>query len=248
MNEKIKSLGMYESDKGFEIYSSAVDKIGLWKSEKIMIEKYCKDHNFKILDLGCGCGRTTFALYKMGYKNIIGLDLCKRFIDYASERNKKEKLNLEFIVGDSSQLNFKNNMFDLVFYSFNGLQLIPGYNNRVNVLKESYRVLKNGGYMIFTAHNRNIELFKEFWDEEKEKWDNGIKDKDVECFGDMKIYENDGNGFIHYSSIDEMKEFISENSDFKIIEYVNRDDVIDESAQVKEWSSDTVFWVLRKEI
>ena len=63
----------------------------------------------------------------------------------------------------------------------------------------------------------------------------------------MQIYENDGNGFIHYSSIDELKDFILKNSRFKIVEYLNRSDIINKSAQIKDWSSDTVFWVLRKE-
>lgn len=248
MDKKLESLGMYQSDEGFNIYSKAVDEIGLWKSEKIIIEKYCKDFNSKILDLGCGCGRTTFELYKIGYKNIIGLDLCKRFIEYANDKANKESLNLKFIVGDSTCLDFENNVFDLVFYSFNGLQLVPGYQNRINILKESYRVLKNGGYMIFTAHDRETPAFKEFWHQEKIKWDEGINDNNVECFGDMNIYENNGNGFIHYSSISELKEFIYDNSDFKIIEYINRNNIVEELEKVKEWSSDTVFWVLKKEI
>lgn len=248
MDKKLESLGMYESDKGFDIYSRAVEEIGLWKSEKIIIEKYCKNFNSEILDLGCGCGRTTFGLYKIGYKNIIGLDLCERFIKYANDKANKENLNLKFVVGDSSCLDFENDMFDLVFYSFNGLQLVPGYQNRVNILKESYRVLKNNGYMIFTAHDREIPAFKEFWNREKIKWDEGINDNSVECFGDMNIYENDGNGFIHYSSISELKEFIYDNSDFKIIEYISRDNLIEELEKVKEWSSDTIFWVLKKEM
>lgn len=248
MNEKIRSLEMYKTDKGFEIYSNAVDEIGLWKSEEMIIKKYCKDLNTRILDLGCGCGRTTFGLYKIGYKNIVGLDLCDRFIDYARERVKKENLDIQFIIGDSSQLELEENSFDLVFYSFNGLQLIPGYDNRANVLKESYCLLKNGGYMIFTAHDREVEMFKDFWSQEKEKWDKGLNSKDAELFGDMYIYENGGTGFIHYSSIDELKNFIFTNSKFKIVEYLNRSDIIDESEQIKNWSSDTVFWVLRKEI
>lgn len=102
--------------------------------------------------------------------------------------------------------------------------------------------------MIFAAHNRDVPEFKEFWRQEKVKWDNGIKEQNLEVFGDMNIYENGGKGFIHYSSISELKSFIYDNSNFKIVEYVTRSELIDEPQKIKKWSSDTVFWILKKEM
>ncbi len=45
-------------------------------------DKYInKDDN--ILDLGCGAWRTTFVLNKLGYHNIVGVDIAESLIDFA---------------------------------------------------------------------------------------------------------------------------------------------------------------------
>ena len=71
---------MITKEKSIEIYENNLE-IQLWKSEKIIIENYI-NHNAKILDLGCGAGRTTFGLYKIGYKNILGLELSSKLFNY----------------------------------------------------------------------------------------------------------------------------------------------------------------------
>ena len=55
----------YMHNKVVEKYSSAVSEIGLWTSEKIIFSKYINQSD-RILDIGCGAGRTTFALYALG--------------------------------------------------------------------------------------------------------------------------------------------------------------------------------------
>ena len=114
------------------------------------------------------------------------------------------------------QITFWQKKFLFIFYSFNGLQLIPGKQNRINALKETFRVLKSNGYFIFIAHNREEKQYKSIWNEEKKKWNMNQQDKDLEIFGDMIIKENNGTGFIHYSSIKEIEDMIEENTDYKI--------------------------------
>lgn len=48
-----------------EKYVNDVSKIGLWQSEEIIFSKYINKSD-KILDIGYGAGRTTFALYDLG--------------------------------------------------------------------------------------------------------------------------------------------------------------------------------------
>ncbi len=73
----------------------------------------------KILDLGCGVGRTTKPLYDLGY-NVIGVEIIKEMIDLA----KKKYPNIDFRVGDACNLKFKDAEFDIVFFSFNGMDYI----------------------------------------------------------------------------------------------------------------------------
>ena len=103
MNKEIESVRKtYNNSKVAKSYTEAVEKVGLWNSEKIMFEKYISK-DAKILDLGCGAGRTTINLYKEGYKNITGLDISDKFIDYAKNYCKTNNLDIEFI----NQRNFE---------------------------------------------------------------------------------------------------------------------------------------------
>ena len=248
MKELKNNKDHYNLDVNIKKYGEAIEEVGLWNSEKIVFQKYI-DKNDKILDLGCGAGRTTINLFKDGYKNITGLDIADKLIEYAKDYSNKHNLDIEFLVGDATKLDFNNNTFDVVIFSFNGMQCIPGLQNRKNVLKEVYRVLKPGGYYIFTAHDRHDPHSKEFlpfWEEEEKKWKNGINESNVECLGDLIITDStEEEGFIHFSTIDEMKDFIKEQP-FEIIEYNYTYNIAQESEKTKEFAADTVFWILKK--
>lgn len=238
----------YNLDANVERYSRAIEKVGLWNSEKIIFQKYIKEES-KILDLGCGAGRTTINLYKNGFTNIIGLDIADKLIEFANHYSKKNNLDIKFVVGDATNLEYSDNSFDIVLFSFNGMQCIPGEQNRKNVLKEVYRVLKPGGYYIFTAHDRhdpNSPQYLPFWNKKEEDWKNGINETNVECLGDLiTIDPANEEAFIHFSTIDELKEFISEQP-FKIVDYDYSYNISDENYITKEFSGDTVFWILQK--
>ena len=249
MNKEIESIRKtYNNDAVVQSYTNAVENVGLWNSEKLMINKYISK-NAKILDLGCGAGRTTINLYKEGYKDIIGLDISDKFIEFAQRYCNKNNLNIDFIRGDATNLEFaKSNSYDAVLFSYNGMQCIPGKANRDNVIKEVYRVLKPGGIYIFTAHNRDDSgKFQHLWDEELELWKAGKQDKNLEMYGD-KYTTNNNNGetvFLHFSNIKEMKEFINQEN-FEILEYIKREEICEEREEVKEFSGSTWFWITRK--
>ena len=70
---------IYNENEMINYYTDIVHNIGLFKCEKILFEKYLNFQD-KILDIGCGAGRTTIPLYNMGYKDIIGLDIAEEMI------------------------------------------------------------------------------------------------------------------------------------------------------------------------
>lgn len=228
-------------------YSDATYKIGLWKSERYVFEKYFKKDKY-ILDIGCGTGRTTFGLYEMGFTNILGLDLSPHMVNEALRIRDNKDYKLDFVQGDATELNFKNNTFDYALFSFNGIMQIPKRENRIKALREIYRVLKDGGLFIFTTHDRDSEeSFRFFWEKEKHLWQYGRQDERIYEYGDRIISSNDGKRdlFIHIPDKNEVQECLKQ-ANFTIVEQFFRKDLFNETKEIKQFSGECVFWIVKK--
>lgn len=245
MNKK-EINDFYNSTTNQSHYTYAIDNVGLWESEKIMFEKY-SNKNSKILDLGCGAGRTTINLFKIGYKDIVGLDYSEKLILCAQKYCEDNNLDITFVHGDATNLSeFSDNTYDIILFSYNGLTSIPEQKNRDKVLYEVKRLLKDNGVFIFTAHDRENPKYKSIWEEEKIKWNNGLQDKNLYEYGDRFVELEDGIAFGHYSSVNEIKEFITKNG-FTLVENRLRSEICNEPEQVTCWSKeDTMFYVIKK--
>ena len=112
------------------------------KIEITLVEHNPRD---KIIDLGCGDGSFTLQVaQKVGITNIVGLDI--------DERNVAQALSSRIIVsiGDLNQsLPFQESYFDGVIAS----HVIEHLNDTDNFLKEIFRILKSGGYLILATPN-----------------------------------------------------------------------------------------------
>lgn len=152
----------YSNEKVIKKYS----KIGLWKSENYLINSYFMlginkvINNVRILDIGCGCGRTTIPIKMKGY-DVIGVDLSSDMIANARNISTQHKLKIDFEIMDTCNLIFPDEFFDNVLFSYNGIEHIPTYNQKIKALKEIYRVLRLGGRLIFTVHS-GIPFIKTF--------------------------------------------------------------------------------------
>ena len=68
----------------------------------------------------------------------------------------------------------------------------------------------------------------------------------MECLGDLFTTDQAGiETFIHFSTIEELEEFICEQS-FEIIEHTHSYDIADESEETRKFAGDTVFWSVKK--
>ena len=98
--------------------------------------------HFHALDAGCGNGRYTLALKKLGMKKVVGIDFSERNLRDAKKRIKKIGIkNVEFKKASVLSLPFKNNSFDFVFS--NGV--LHHTKNPQKGLNEIIRVLKKNG-------------------------------------------------------------------------------------------------------
>lgn len=235
----------FNSEKTVSDYVKAVKEIGLWESEKMMIKKYFNPED-RILDIGCGAGRTTIGLYELGYHLVEGLDLSEAMITQARKISKELNYNINFMVGDAAYLDYNDETFEAALFSFNGIMQIPGRKNRIKVLKEIKRVLKPEGYFLFTTHDRESgKEYESFWQEEKRKWALHIEDKRLHEFGDRIIKMEERDIFLHFPTREEVISSLEE-AGFILIEGKLRSELCEESAEVKKFSTDCILWLVQK--
>ena len=97
-----------------------------------------------VLDAGCGSGRYTVALAKLGAKKAVGVDIGTKGMGFAKTKIKELKLdNIEFKEGNVLEIPFEDNTFDFAFS--NGV--IHHTINVEKALSELARVLKPKGYL-----------------------------------------------------------------------------------------------------
>lgn len=93
-----------------------------------------------VLDVGCGTGILALAVAENARASkIVGIDLSKGFIAYASGKSSDPRL--VFQVGDAQSLPYADNTFDRALAML-VLQFVP---DRVKVIAEMKRVTKPGG-------------------------------------------------------------------------------------------------------
>jgi ubiquinone/menaquinone biosynthesis C-methylase UbiE len=120
--------------------------------EKVLSEFAGHLGTFEMLDLGVGAGRTTlhFAKWVRDYE---GVDVSVNMISACQARFASYPLNLTFKVGDAANLDWiKSASKDFVLFSYNGIDYV-NHETRKVIISEISRVLKPGGFFLFSSHN-----------------------------------------------------------------------------------------------
>lgn len=104
----------------------------------------------RMLDIGVGTGRTTIHFAPL-VKEYVGCDYAENMIKACARRfpEKAESFRLSDV---RSMPEYETGSFDLVLFSYNGMDYIS-HEDRLRALKEIRRVLKPGGYFVFSTHN-----------------------------------------------------------------------------------------------
>ncbi len=235
-------------------YTRAAHFLGLWKSERLLIERFLPDPNTRVLEAGCGAGRVAMGLWKLGYRNIAAFDFASELLDQAqslaSEHGASEIL---FRCADATQVERSafglrdGEAFGGALFMFNGLMQIPGRLSRRSALARIRALCAPGAPFIFTTHDReNSHDDGNFWPAERDRWEKGRQDPRLREFGDRHFNDESGKVFIHIPDRREILEDLAQTGWSHVADTM-RSDLVLETPAVAEFSDDCRFWVARRD-
>jgi len=86
-------------------YARAAHALGLWASERALIERWLPDRDAALLEVGCGAGRVALGLWDLGYRRLTAVDFAEELLDQArSLAALRAVADIRFLVADAKQL------------------------------------------------------------------------------------------------------------------------------------------------
>lgn len=225
-------------------YADAAARIGLWASEETVFTQVF-DRKDTLLDCGCGAGRITLGLWELGFRNILGFDFSREMIEEARRLARLLDYGIAFRVADATRLPFEAGAFDGAIFGFNGLMQIPWRKSRRIAMEQIARVLRPGGFFVFTSHDRDLNRYRDLWKEERALWDAGLQGEGLLEFGDRHAETPEGMVFIHIPRQADVEEDL-EATGFELLESHLRSEIASESEAVRAFSEECRFWIARR--
>jgi len=116
----------------------------------------------RILDYGCGYGRTCSELSDAGYHNVVGIDISGEMV----RRGRRLFKSLDLRTFDGTSTGFDDNSFDACLLMA-VLTCIPSDRGQERAIAEIRRLLKPGGILFvsdypFQTDARNLKRYREF--------------------------------------------------------------------------------------
>jgi len=254
-------------------YTKAAHELGLWASERILIDRFFPNKRARLLEAGCGAGRVSVALAESGYTRLSAFDFSEELLAQAQglvhERKLTRRVTLFF--ADATRLASSPALrdaisglagksepdsqtptnaattgahFDGALFLFNGLMQIPLRRNRRRALRQLAAVCRPGAPLLFTTHDRDDSPEERaLWRLEATRWARGQQDPILREFGDR-----------YYEDVDIGRTFMHLPTRTEILadlkatgwahEYdAMRRNISRESRQVREFSDECRFWV-----
>ena len=125
-------------------------KASVMESIKNFVES---DNKFKIvnsIDIGCGAGPYLEDLCQITDKTVIGLDSSKAMINECKKNVVNKTGQIKYEICSSKDIKHPDNSFDLAI----AVGHIEYFEDRIQLLKEFYRILKPGAIVIITFPNK----------------------------------------------------------------------------------------------
>jgi ubiquinone/menaquinone biosynthesis C-methylase UbiE len=231
-------------------YTRAARFLGLWESERVLIERCFPDKSARLLEAGCGAGRGAVGLWHQGYRNITAFDFAPEMIEQAQNLAAEQGIaGLSFLQADATRLSechiIDDTAFDGVLFLFNGLMQIPGRENRRTALRELHRVCRPGAPLIFTSHDREDPRETKAWAEEATRWARGEQNPRLLEFGDRDFAHEHGQTDMHLPDRPEVTADLLATG-WRFEHTALRDELATETKAVREFSDNCRFWIARK--
>jgi SAM-dependent methyltransferase len=236
-------------------YTRAAHELGLWKSERLLIERFFPDRDAHLLEAGCGAGRVTLGLWSLGYRHLTAFDFANELIDQArSLAIERHAEAIAFVHADATRLRQCDAVtgaadgagFEGALFMFNGLMQIPGRKNRRRALRQLQRACRPGAPLLFTTHDRDSSATERaLWRLETLRWERGEQDPRLVEFGDRYFADESGRTFMHLPDRAEILEDLAATGWAHEFDAMRRD-LAAESRDVLNFSDECRFWVARK--
>jgi demethylmenaquinone methyltransferase/2-methoxy-6-polyprenyl-1,4-benzoquinol methylase len=134
----------------------------LWRRRAIrIISKHFK--NPEILDVATGTGDLAIAAMKINPRKIKGIDISRNMLEIGKDKVNKKGLSgkIELIPGDSENIPFGNNSFDVAMVAFG----VRNFSDPLKGLIEMNRVLHNEGMILVLEFSKPSGLlFRSVYD------------------------------------------------------------------------------------
>jgi SAM-dependent methyltransferase len=233
-------------------YARAAHHLGLWASERTLIERYFTDPAAPLLEAGCGAGRATLGLWDAGYQNLTAFDFATELLDQArSLAAARAAAAIRFVHADATALKKCHLLGDTAYggalFLFNGLMQIPGRENRRAALRGLHELCRPGAPLLFTTHDREQnQVERALWRLETLRWERGEQDPRLLEFGD-RYFEEAGTGrtFMHLPDRAEILADLAATGWTHTYDAL-RKVVAKESRAVRDFSDECRFWVAHK--
>lgn len=112
----------------------------------------------KVLDIGCGYGKTCFDLYKKGFRSVVGVDINKNGIELAQNYARKNGIDdLSFFTENAAVLSFKSNSYTFaIMQAF--LTTVAKKSERQLIFSEASRILVPSAYLYIAEFSQSWHL------------------------------------------------------------------------------------------
>lgn len=237
-------------------YARAAHRLGLWASERRLIERWFPDRTVPLLELGCGAGRVTLGLWELGYHRLTAVDFAEELLEQArSLAGLRGAEAIRFLHADVTRLGAGDALrhptdgdgFAGALFMFNGLMQVPGRDHRRRALGEIHAVCRPGAILLFTTHDRDADPREQpYWAEEAARWDRGEQNPRLLEFGDRYFRDNHGgHTFMHLPTRAEILDDLAATGWRHAFDALRRSLAV-ESAAVWEFADECRFWVARR--